>query len=36
MEHDVYVYGEPLGLDMGGLSDKDRFELTLRYGVKWL
>jgi len=36
MEHDVYVYGESLGLEMGSLTDKDRFELTLIYGVKWL
>jgi hypothetical protein len=34
--HDAYVKGGPLGLEMGELSDKYRFELTLRYGVRWL
>jgi len=34
--HDVYVNGDPLDIDMDVLSDKDRFELTLRHGVNWL
>jgi antitoxin component YwqK of YwqJK toxin-antitoxin module len=36
MVHGVYVNDEPLDIDMGSLTDKDRFELTLRYGAKWL